>query len=89
MQSEAPHPRHRAIAHLTALVAQAEETVARYRVAVQKQTHVGSNLWHLQVLLRMAEQRAAMLRQSRDHVLADAEPEPRRTRRSARSDTPP
>ena len=83
---DAPHPRHRAIAQLTTMLAQAEETVARYQFAIQQQTRMGSKLWHLQALLQMAEQRAALLRHSRDHVLADTEPAPRRTRRSSLRD---
>ena len=84
--ADAPHPRHRAVAQLTNLLAQAETTVARYQLAVQQQTRIGSKLWHLQALLRMAEERVALLRQSRDHVLADTEPTPRRTRRPPASD---
>ena len=45
MESADPrHPRHRAIDQLTTSIAQAEEAVVRYRLAMQQQSQNGSDL---------------------------------------------
>ena len=84
--ADAPHPRRRAIDQLTILIAQAEKAVARYQLARQQQSQSEGDLGPLRALLRMAEERVALLRQSRDRVLADTQPAPRRTRRSSLRD---
>ena len=86
--ADAPHPRRRAIAQLTTLLAQAEETVTRYRLAMHQQAQNRTSLGPVIALLRMAEERVAMLRQSRERVLADAGADrPLRKKRTPRCDT--
>ena len=86
--ADAPHPRRRAIAQLTTLLAQAEETANRYRLAMHQQAQNRTALGPVGALLRMAEERVALLRQSRDRVLADAGADlQRKKKRSSRYDT--
>ncbi len=87
MESADPrHPRRRAIDQLTTLIAQAEETVVRYQLAMQQQSQNGSDLSRASALLWMAEERVALLYQSRDRVLVDVEAAPPRRKRRVRSD---
>ena len=88
MESADPrHPRRRAIDQLTTLIAQAEETMVRYQLAMQQQSQNGSDLSRASALLRMAEERVTLLYQSRDRVLVDVEAAPPRRKRRVRSDT--
>ncbi len=87
MESADPrHPRHRAIDQLTTSIAQAEEAVVRYRLAMQQQSQNGSDLSRASARLWMAEERVALLYQSRDRVLVDVEAAPPHRKRRVRSD---
>ena len=86
MESADPrHPRRRAIDQLTSLITQAEEAVARYRLAMQQQPQNGSDPSRTSARLRMAEERVALLRQSFERVLADVVAAPLRRKRRVRS----
>ena len=71
---------------LTTSIAQAEEAVVRYQLAMQQQSQNGSDPSRTSALLRMAEERVALLRRSCDRVLVYGEAAPPRRRRRVRSD---
>ena len=59
---------------------------SRYQLAMQQQPQNGSDTSRTSARLRMAEERVALLRQSRDRVLVDVEAAPPRRKRRVRSD---
>ena len=68
---EAPSQRRqRTLAQLDALIARAEDDVARYLAATERLTAAGRNPGSARVRLRLAERRLALLRQSREYQLA-------------------
>jgi hypothetical protein len=66
-----PHPRHHTIAQLTAAIAQVEETAKQWRQALEQHLAQGRNANRCRGQLRRTEAQLALLRQSRDHILAE------------------
>lgn len=69
--TDRPHPRHRAVAEIELLIAEAEQLQSRYRLHVQTLTAAGSGTRRAAVLLRLAEERLDQLRRSRDVLIGD------------------
>ena len=65
-----PHPRHHAIAQLTASIARVEQTAKQWRQALEQHLVQGRNADRCRGQLRRTEAQLALLRQSRDHILA-------------------
>lgn len=63
--------RHRALAELDARIDQAERTQGRCRLDVQDQAAAAKNTARPTAALRMADERLALLRQSRQVLLAE------------------
>jgi hypothetical protein len=66
-----PPPRRRALAELDARIDQAERTQGRCRLDVQDQAAAAKNTARPAAALRMADERLALLRQSREVLLTE------------------
>ena len=70
----APQDRHRALAELDAEIGRAERTRARCLLDVEDTTARGGDVWPARAMLRMADERLALLRGSRRVLLPDQPP---------------
>ena len=67
-----PQPRPRALAELGGEIDQAERTLARCRLDLEDALAAGRGVVRAEGMLRLAEQRLARLRESREVLLAGA-----------------